>query len=245
MQVWAWKVDFDQKSSGESPRIQGFWYLRSMKASATNGGSSPLRLVRGTRPFSGASDRVLIDAFGRGEAGASAELYDRLAGIIRGTLYKMLGRETSDFDDLVQTSFEQVVSTLRRRTFGQECRLTSWGGAIASHVALNAIRRSQNERARTVQGALEGVQREPAAPVDTHEQVAARRELERLRRFLSEMRRERAVPLILCDVLGHTLEEAASAEGVSEAALQSRLTRGRSELRQRFDADLPRGEGAS
>jgi len=216
-----------------------------MKASATNGGKSPLRLVHGTQPFANASDRALIEAFGRGEAGAAAELYDRLAGIIRGTLYRMLGRATSDFDDLVQTSFEQVVSTLRRRTFGQECKLTSWGGAIASHVALNAIRRSQSERARTVSLAPDGIERETSAAGDPLEQIAARRELERLRLYLSEMRRERAVPVILCDVLGHTLEEAASAEGVTTTALQSRLTRGRTELRLRFDEAEPgRGRGA-
>lgn len=216
-----------------------------MKASATNGGSSPLRLVQGTKPFAGASDRALIDAFGRGEAGAAAELYDRLAGIIRGTLYRMLGRVTPEFDDLVQSSFEQVVLTLRRRTFGQECRLTSWGGAIASHVALNAIRRAQSERARTMSLAPEGIEREAAGGADPLAQVAARRELERLRVFLSQMRQERAVPVILCDVLGHTLEEAASAEGVSAAALQSRLTRGRSELKRRFDeAELRSGREA-
>lgn len=206
-----------------------------MKASATNGGGSPLRLVQGTKPFAHATDRALIEAFGRSEPGAAAELYDRLAGVIRGTLYRMLGSRTPDFDDLVQSSFEQVVSTLRRRTFGQECRLTSWGGAIASHVALNAIRRARSERARTVQLAPEGVDREASGGSDPLAQVAARRELERLRLFLSEMRQERAVPVILCDVLGHSLEEAASAEGVSAAALQSRLTRGRSELKQRFD----------
>jgi len=210
-----------------------------MKASAKNGGGSPLRLVQGTQPFAHASDRALIEAFARSEPGAAAELYERLAGVIRGTLYRMLGSATPDFDDLVQTSFEQVVSTLRRRTFGQECRLTSWGGAIASHVALNAIRRAQSERARTVQLAPDGVEREAAGGADPLAQVAARRELERLRIYLSEMRQERAVPVILCDVLGHTLEEAASAEGVSAAALQSRLTRGRAELKRRFDAAEP------
>ncbi len=216
-----------------------------MKASATRGASSPLRLVQGSEPWDGVSDRELIEAFGRGEPGAAAELYDRLAGIVRGTLYRMLGRETPDFDDLVQASFEQVVLTLRRRSFGQECRLTSWGGAIASHVALNAIRRMQSERGRQVFVATEGVNQEPVAGVDLHEQVAARRDLERLRFALSQMRRERAVPVILCDVLGHSLQEAASAEGVSVTALQSRLTRGRSELRRRFDAEAFRASEGS
>jgi RNA polymerase sigma-70 factor (ECF subfamily) len=157
----------------------------------------------------------------------------------------MLGRATPDFDDLVQTSFEQVVLTLRRRSFGQECRLTSWGGAIASHVALNSIRRSRSERVRTVELTPGGIEREPASGADPHTLLAARRDLERLRSYLSEMRRERAVPVILCDVLGHSLQEAASAEGVSATALQSRLTRGRSELKRRFADDAPPSEGES
>ena len=215
-----------------------------MKASATSGGSSPLRLIQGTKPFSGVSDRALIDAFGRGEPGAAGELHDRLAGVIRSTLYKMLGRETPDFDDLIQATFEQVVLTLRRRSFGQECRLTSWGGAIASHVALNAIRRWQSERARAVQGLSDLEQLEYAVAIDPHQQAVARRDLERLRSCLSEMRRERAVAVVLCDVLGHTLDEAASACGISTAALQSRLTRGRKELRRHFDEErLSEGVG--
>src|SRR5690606_34875400 len=129
------------------------------------------------------SDRVLIDAFGRGEPGAAGELHDRLAGVIRSTLYKMLGRETPDFDDLIQATFEQVVLTLRRRSFGQECRLTSWGGAIASHVALNAIRRWQSERARAAGGLADVERLEHAVAVDPHQQVAARRDLERLRSY--------------------------------------------------------------
>lgn len=214
-----------------------------MKASATRGGSSPLRLIQGTKPFAGVPDRVLIDAFGRGEPGAAGELHDRLAGVIRSTLYRMLGRETPDFDDLVQTTFEQVVMTLRRRSFSQDCRLTSWGGAIASHVALNAIRRWRSDRARSVQVLAEAEPPEFAVVNDPHQQVAARRDLERLRLCLSDMKSERAVAVVLCDVLGHTLEEAASACGVSAVALQSRLTRGRTELRRRFD-DEPSTKGA-
>ena len=51
------------------------------------------------------------------------------------------------------------------------------------------------------------------------------------------MNPQRAEALVLHDVLGHDLAEVSALLGVSIAAAQSRLVRGRSELKQRLDAD--------
>jgi RNA polymerase sigma-70 factor (ECF subfamily) len=72
-----------------------------------------------------------------------------------------------------------------------------------------------------------------------HEEVSARRDLERVRTYLGEMKEERAMPVVLCDVLGHSVPEVAVLLGASQAAVQSRLTRGRKELRDRFE-EAPR-----
>lgn len=202
----------------------------------------PLRLLSNASPFESVGDEALLEAFARAEPGASAELYDRLIGVVEGTLYRMLGEKTPDHDDLVQSVFEQIVLTLRRKSFARGCRLTSWAGAIASNLALNAIRRRQSERARNADGS-DLVAQHQQSYHDLHEEVSARQDLERVRIFLSEMKEERAMPVILCDILGHSVPEVADLLGASQAAVQSRLTRGRRELRQRFEESPIGDEG--
>ncbi|HMR76180.1 MAG TPA: sigma factor-like helix-turn-helix DNA-binding protein, partial [Polyangiaceae bacterium] len=66
--------------------------------------------------------------------------------------------------------------------------------------------------------------------------VAARGAFERLRYELSQMSPGRAEALLLHDVLGHDLAEIAAMTDTTVAAAQSRLVRGRHELRKRMRA---------
>ena len=202
------------------------------KTSAGHG----LRLIKGQRPFEGASDSELIAAFYALESGAAEELYERLIGVVNSTLIRMLGSRVPEHEDLVQHTLEQIVLTLRRRTFEQTCKLTSWAAAITSNVALNAIRARQSERRRRGEFQPEGEAPVISSQSDVHAEVAARRDLAKLRQALAAMKPERARPIVYHDVLGHTLREAAEMLGLSVPALQSRLERGRRELRARFDA---------
>ena len=59
-------------------------------------------------------------------------------------------------------------------------------------------------------------------------------DLERVRTMLARMKPERAETVFLHDVLGHDLAEIALLTRVSVAAAQSRLVRGRRELRHRL-----------
>lgn len=199
-----------------------------------------LRLVVGGRAPSGLPDSELIEAFLQEVPGAAEELYDKLSGVVEATLYRMMGSKVGEYDDLVQLSFEQIVLTLRRRSFEQSCKLTSWAAAIATNVALNAIRARRRDRAR--ESSIEETGAAVAssqAPCDVHAEVAARRELEILRNALADMKRERALSIVYHDVLGYTLREVAEMMGASVPATQSRLERGRRELRERFDLAGP------
>lgn len=205
-------------------------------AGSSAAGERHLRLVVSGPPTSRLSDEELIEAFLQASAGAAEELYDRLSGIVEATLYRMLGGRVSEFDDLVQLTFEQIVLTLRRRSFERSCRLTSWAAAIATNVALNAIRARRRDRAREARREdLHSSILRTSSPSDVHAEVAARRELDLLRLALADMKRERALSIIYHDVLGHTLREVAELMGASLPATQSRLERGRRELRERFD----------
>jgi len=74
---------------------------------------------------------------------------------------------------------------------------------------------------------------------DVDREVIARHDLQRLRDSLAAMSPERAETLVLHDVLGHELTDIAGMMGVSVAAAQSRLVRGRRELAARMGGSNP------
>jgi RNA polymerase sigma-70 factor (ECF subfamily) len=171
----------------------------------------------------------LIEAVQRGDQRVASELYERLIEVVDHTLYRIFGRREPDHDDLVQSTFEQIVRTLTERSYARACNLRTWASSIASHVGLNALRARRRERNvidRLYQGDMELVPLDR----DAEKSAQARAELEELRATLGAMKPEQAHAVFLHDVLGHDLAEMALLLDISVAAAQSRLVRGRREL---------------
>jgi RNA polymerase sigma-70 factor, ECF subfamily len=214
---------------------------------AIDPGRHSLRLVPGNQEnlARGPTDEELIEAVQGGDPRVAGELYGRLVGVVDHTLYRVFGRREIDHDDLVQTVFEQIVVTLSRRSYARACSLKTWASSIASHVGFNALRSRRRERGvidrdATIEAAL------TAARSDVEGVASARRELDRVRRQLLGMRPAQAQTVFLHDVLGHELAEIALMMGVSVAAAQSRLVRGRRELYRRLGAqDARRQSGGA
>jgi RNA polymerase sigma-70 factor, ECF subfamily len=176
-----------------------------------------------------------------GERWAHAALYDALSPVVARTLQKILRGTSGDYEDLVQTSFERIVRTLSSERASPIANLPAWAGAIAAHVALDALRgrsrdrrRFELERAQTPR--IEGL---PAPSLER--QLEARQKLEWLQETLSRMNPDQAQTILLHDVLGHGLADIAALTGVTIAAAQRRLSRGHQELLRRAKA---RGIGA-
>lgn len=187
------------------------------------------------------SDEELVLAFQRGERGIGLRLYEHLLPVVDRTLYRILGCREQDHADLVQGAFEQIVSTLAKRRFAGECSLAGWASVIACHVGLSALRARRRERKvidRTPGPPDHDAAPEPPAQgADPERAVSAQRDLEALRRHLAAMDSDRAIALLL-HAMGYSLNEIASLTGVSVAAAQSRLSRGRRELRARCEPDV-------
>src|ERR1700731_2584099 len=76
-----------------------------------------------------------------------AALYDRLLPARQATLFRILGRREHDHPDLIQSAFEQIVSSLMKRRYARGCTPVGWAATIACHVGLNALRARRRERA--------------------------------------------------------------------------------------------------
>ncbi len=189
-------------------------------------------------PLASLSDDQIIDAVVSGDTRVAGAIHDRLIGVIDHTLFRVLGRREHDHDDLVQTCFEQVLRTLTEVTFARNCSLRTWAGRITTHIALNALRSRQRER-KVIQ---RPEQTTDSSEYLSHEgQAEAQVELGDVRRELAGMKPSRAEVLVLHDVHGYSLNEVATMLNLSVSAAQSRLVRGRTDLRKR----LQRREGVS
>lgn len=183
-----------------------------------------------------ADDERLIDAFADGRPHAGEELYIRLLPVVDATLYRISGQRGPDHRDLVQSVFEQIVSTLAKRKFARNCSLAGWAAVLSCHVGLNAIRSRRRERAVVdrEQSMGEPGASEHASGLHPEMNLRARDDLDAVRRQLAEMDPDRVKALLL-NAMGYELAEIASLTGVSVAAAQSRLSRGRRELKSRIE----------
>jgi len=199
-----------------------------------------LRLIDGGADpnAAGPSDEELVEAVQRGDTTIASQLYDRLLGAVDHALYRVFGRREHDHDDLVQAAFEQIVLTLSRRSYARACSLQTWASTIATHVAFNALRARRRERRVFDRDPSNTGDSEPVSAADLERAAGARADLERVRSSLVQMKPERAETVFLHDVLGHDLAEIALMTRVSVSAAQSRLVRGRRELRHRLTREL-------
>jgi RNA polymerase sigma-70 factor (ECF subfamily) len=171
----------------------------------------------------------------RGDRRAAAGLYDRLLRVLESTLRRVLGGAGPDHDDLLQTVFEDVLVGLYRGQFRGECSLTSWAASIACHRALNVIRSRKTARKYLHQDGEAALDQAPAA-TDVERTVATRQNIERVRVAMAGLGAGQAETVLMHEVLGYSLAEVAAATGVSVAAAQSRLVRGKKELEARLGA---------
>ena len=205
-------------------------------------------------PAVSVSDEEIVLGLTRGEPRAAELLYDRVHLHVQASLRRILRSTGPDYEDLVQASFERILRTLTERALKSPYNLPGWASAVATHVALDALRRRVREQrlfARLSLGPLSNeVEHEalrapsrdssqgPAS--DPERALAARADLQRLQTILGAMNPKHTDVLVLHDVLGHELTAISDITGLSVAAAQSRLVRGRKELLRRAQKDQAR-----
>jgi RNA polymerase sigma-70 factor (ECF subfamily) len=177
------------------------------------------------------SDADICRALAAGEAWAAEVIYDRIEDVVDAVLFRLLGPGDSERDDLAQQALERVITTIVSGKFSHGCSLRSWATLITQHLAIDTMRARQRERKLFDRSVGHQVLELVAEDNRTPERAAeTRRRVERLLMALSTVNRQRAEAVVLHDILGHDLAEIAGLTGVTVAAAQSRLVRGRKEV---------------
>jgi RNA polymerase sigma-70 factor (ECF subfamily) len=179
-------------------------------------------------------DSELLAALRGGDVGAAAALHDRVRPQVDRTIRRLLGPQDLDHEDLIQLAMIELVSTIGR--YRGDCSLDAWTRTLTAHVVYNHIRRRKTER--RIFGVLDAeTLAEARSSSRTLRDAILRSVVGRVRAHLAEIDDTNAWTFLLHDVWGYDLREIAAITGVSVAAAQTRLVRGRREVHERIESD--------
>jgi RNA polymerase sigma-70 factor (ECF subfamily) len=173
----------------------------------------------------------------RRDPSAATALHDRVRPQIDRTIRRLLGAGDVDRGDVAQLAMIELVTTIDR--YRADCSLDTWTSTIAARVVYKHIRRRKLER--RVFGVLDADQlAERPGHARAGRDAAMRSCARRVLAHLDAIDEAKAWTFVLHDVYGYDLREVAEITGVSVAAAQTRLVRGRREIHERIagDADL-------
>lgn len=165
------------------------------------------------------------DTRGVGQSVAPQKALEQLLGELRPRLHRYCARMTGsviDGEDVVQETMLKAMETAPGA--GPIANPEGWLFGIAHHTALDFLRRRAREDARHSTEDLNMIA-DVRNPVEDRQIAAAS-----LRTFMRLPVSQRS-SVILCDVLGHSLQEICEIVGGSVPAVKAALQRGRSRLR--------------
>jgi RNA polymerase sigma-70 factor (ECF subfamily) len=174
------------------------------------------------------SDDEICRRLQAGESWGADLLYERVVHVVDATLYRLLGVGDQEREDLAQQAMERVISTVASGRYMRDCSLTSWATLLTQHLAIDALRsRMRSRKVFDHHVGTDAVELVADGQRSAEHFIETQRRARRLRNALSAIPSTHSDTVILHDVLGHNLAEVARLTGVSVAAAQSRLVRGR------------------
>jgi RNA polymerase sigma-70 factor (ECF subfamily) len=193
------------------------------------------RATRPTSPSSGSvaatggqtdSDAGLLAAHVAGDPNAFATLVHRHQNRLWATALRMM-RNPHDAADALQDAY--LAAFRRADGFRGESQVTTWLHRIVVNACLDRLRKLQ--RLRSEQPLPEDPDRTEQLVADTAADPVEQRELRAdLAAALTELSDDQRAALVLVDIEGYGVEEAASILGVPPGTVKSRCARGRARL---------------
>jgi RNA polymerase sigma-70 factor (ECF subfamily) len=178
-------------------------------------------------------DSELLAALRAGDPSAATALHDRVRPQVDRTIRRLLGPRDVDHEDVAQLAMMELVFTIDR--YRGDCSLDSWTGTLTAHVVYKHIRRRKTER--RLFGAFDPEDAGMRSSSRTGREAIMRNLMQRVLAHLDRIDEAKAWTFVLHDVCGHDLREIAQITGVSVAAAQTRLVRGRREIHERIAGD--------
>jgi RNA polymerase sigma-70 factor (ECF subfamily) len=167
------------------------------------------------------SDADLLRAHVDGDPAAFAELVHRH----RDRLWAVALRTTGDREDAADALQDALLSAHRGAArFRGDSAVTTWLHRIVVNSCLDRLRRRQSHPTVPLPDGASGTGPEPAAPVHDHDTALV------VRQALAALPVEQRAALVLVDVQGYPVAEAAEILGVAEGTVKSRCARGRARM---------------
>ncbi|MBX7117059.1 MAG: RNA polymerase sigma factor [Myxococcaceae bacterium] len=178
-------------------------------------------------------DATLISRVKAGDTACAEELVRRAGPRAKAAVRRLLRQPTADDDDLTQLVLIELVTTID--TFRGECSLNTWVDRLAAHTVYKRLRRQKLER-RLFDGLGEEAE-QVASSHSSERRALADNLIQRVKARLGHLDFEKVSAWLLFDVHGFTLEELAHTFESSVAAVQSRVSRARKEVRACLEND--------
>jgi RNA polymerase sigma-70 factor (ECF subfamily) len=178
-------------------------------------------------------DETLLAEVRAGNPAVADAFCLRVLPTVDRTVRRLVGRDDNEREDLIQIATVELVKAIGR--FRGESSLDTWVTSVTAHVVFKNIRRRPLDRHLSLDLLQDDFLRS-TRPTGEGE-LAVREVLSRVLKHLDAIGAKLSWTFVLHDVLGHALVEVAQIMGVSEAAAQSRLVRGRRRLHKRIADD--------
>ena len=190
----------------------------------------------GGPPVEELADADLLAAHVAGDPDAFGVLFRRH----RDRLWAVALRTTGDREEAADALQEAMVAAFRRAaSFRGEAQVTTWLHRIVVNACLNRLRRNRTRAARPLpddleeyaaRGAVTGQPDSGGAGVDPEARVLGAERRELVLRALAQLPVEQRAALVLVDMEGLPVEEAARVLDCPAGTVKSRCSRGRARL---------------
>lgn len=184
------------------------------------------------------SDHQLIEATKSGDEAAFGEIMTRYRGPITNYLYRFLN-DYEEAVDLAQETFVRVYFAIERYHTG--FAFSTYIYRIATNLAISEIRRRKRRRLLSLTGLFQNEDGQDTEFQPTDERPRADAELvddERSRmigKAIAALPEKYRVPVVLRDIDGRTYEEIAEIMQLGLGTTKSRISRGRSLLKEKLN----------
>ncbi len=190
------------------------------------------------------TDRELLEAHVAGDPTAFGELFARH----RDRLWAVALRTTGDAEEAADALQDALIAAFRRADgYRGDAAVTTWLHRIVVNAALDRLRRRKTRSTgplpddleeHTGRGSLDTRSPETEDPAEAAIRGDQRREV---MAALATLNAEQRAALVLVDMEGHSVEEAAAILGVPAGTVKSRCSRGRARLLPLLEGNRERG----